>query len=68
MEYELDHPRCTLEPEVRNWRRHLLRQAGFNDVLARQLGDDSGIDVHDVLALVDRGCPPDLAARILAPL
>jgi hypothetical protein len=26
------------------------------------------MDLHALLGLVDRGCPPDLAARILAPL
>jgi hypothetical protein len=25
-------------------------------------------DVHAVIELVERGCPPDLATRILAPL
>jgi hypothetical protein len=26
------------------------------------------VDLHELLVLVDRGCPPPLAARILAPL
>jgi hypothetical protein len=26
------------------------------------------VDIHALLELVDRGCPPHLAARILAPL
>ena len=30
-------------------------------------GDDD-VDLHELLVLVDRGCPPELAARILAPL
>jgi hypothetical protein len=55
-------------PEVRDWRREVLRQAGFSGELARQLAADGGVDLHDLLRLVDRGCPPDLAARILAPL
>ena len=46
----------------------LLVQAGFTDAAARELTDDPRIDLHELLALVDRGCPPDLAARILAPL
>jgi hypothetical protein len=32
------------------------------------LGRDNRIDVHALLELVDRGCPPHLAARILGPL
>jgi hypothetical protein len=26
------------------------------------------VDLHDLLNLIDRGCPPPLAARILTPL
>jgi hypothetical protein len=29
---------------------------------------DNRYDLHALLELVDRGCPPALAARILAPL
>ena len=57
-----------VQPEVREWRREVLRQAGFQDSLARQLALDGDVDLHDLLKLVDRGCPPELAARILAPL
>ena len=55
-------------PEVRDWRRQVLRYAGFTDGLAGELAADGGVDLHDLLTLVDRGCPPKLAARILAPL
>jgi hypothetical protein len=51
-----------------DWRRRILRRAGFRNELARELAGDGDIDLHDVLELVDRGCPPELAARILAPL
>jgi hypothetical protein len=55
-------------PDVREWRREVLRQAGFDDALAWRLAVDGDIDLHDLLRLVDRGCPPELAARILEPL
>jgi hypothetical protein len=61
-------PSHPVEPEVADWRRHVLRQAGFDQALAAQLAQDGGVDLHDVLRLVDRGCPPHLAARIMAPL
>jgi hypothetical protein len=61
-------PRRRVEPDVRDWRGHVLRQAGFQDALARRLAADGEVDLHDVLELVDRGCPPELAARILAPI
>jgi hypothetical protein len=50
------------------WRVERLRAAGFPPALARQLARDNRIDLHDALELVDRGCRPDLAARIVAPL
>jgi Glu-tRNA(Gln) amidotransferase subunit E-like FAD-binding protein len=53
---------------VREWRTELLREAGFDRELAGELARDERVDLHEALELVDRGCPPDLAARILAPL
>lgn len=50
------------------WRAQRLLGAGFPPYLADQLAHESGMDVHALLLLVDRGCPPELAARILAPL
>ena len=54
--------RDTLE----DWRRRLIA-AGFDAQLAAWL-TEGGVDLHELLVLVDRGCPPTLAARILAPL
>jgi hypothetical protein len=54
--------------DVAAWRRSLLLRAGFGLVLAEDLADDGRIDLHELLGLVDRGCAPQLAARILAPL
>jgi hypothetical protein len=50
------------------WRAKRLRAAGFPQELAGQLANDSRFDLHAVLDLIDRGCRPDLAARIVAPL
>ena len=50
------------------WRTERLLAAGFERALARSLAEDSAVDLHALLELVDRGCPPGLAARILAPL
>jgi hypothetical protein len=50
------------------WRRRRLERAGFEPRLAALLAADPRTDVHALLELVDRGCPPALAARILAPL
>lgn len=53
--------------EVVGWRRHRLLDAGFSAALAAVLAADFRADLHAVLELVERGCPPVLAARILAP-
>jgi hypothetical protein len=49
-------------------RRDRLMRAGFDAELAALVAADRAMDVHELLELVDRGCPPRLAARILAPL
>lgn len=50
------------------WRRGRLLHAGFSPTLAAKLAESQATDLHAILELVDRGCPPRLAARILAPL
>jgi len=49
-----------------SWRTERLREAGFGSGLAEAVAHQR-IDLHALLQLVDRGCPPDLAARILSP-
>jgi hypothetical protein len=53
---------------VVSWRIGRLREAGFDFALAVVLAEDCSYDLHALLSLVERGCPPPLAARILAPL
>jgi hypothetical protein len=53
---------------IAEWRRERLLAAGFAPVLATRLAQDCATDLHAMLELVDRGCPPELAARILASL
>jgi hypothetical protein len=50
------------------WRYRRLLGAGFDPDAAAALAADRQVDLHAVLGLVDRGCPPELALRILAPL
>jgi hypothetical protein len=45
-----------------------LVRAGFDAELAASVGADRAMDLHALIELVERGCPPELAARILAPL
>jgi hypothetical protein len=54
--------------EVVSWRRAQLAEAGFPLPLASRVARDGRYDLHALLELVDRGCAPALAVRILAPL
>jgi hypothetical protein len=54
--------------DVERWRREQLRNAGFGKSRAGQLAHDRRWDLHALIELVERGCPPQLAVRILAPL
>ena len=54
--------------EVATWRRDRLIAVGFPPPTARRLARDPRYDLHALLDLVDRGCAPELAERILAPL
>jgi hypothetical protein len=56
------------EQDVVAWRRDQLVAAGFALPIAAALARDSRYDLHALIDLVERGCPPDLAVRILAPL
>ena len=50
------------------WRREQLIESGFPLPLARRLANDARYDLHALIELSERGCEPELAVRILAPL
>ena len=63
------HRPTSLAPaSIGEWRRRRLSAAGFQPSLAAELANEPAVDLHELLVLLDRGCPPALAARILAPL
>jgi hypothetical protein len=53
---------------VVRWRREQLVASGFPRPVATRIAKDSRYDLHALIELVERGCPPPLAARILAPI
>jgi hypothetical protein len=53
---------------VTSWRRDRLVEAGFALPLALRLARDPRYDLHVLIELVEHGCPPPLAVRILAPM
>jgi hypothetical protein len=54
--------------DLTGWRKRRLLGAGFDQAQAASLAGDSEVDLHALIELVERGCPPELAARIMAPL
>jgi hypothetical protein len=53
---------------VTAWRREQLVASGFPLPVAAAIASDPDYDIHALIELVERGCPPDVAVRILAPL
>ena len=56
------------EDQLTTWRRDQLIRSGFPDDIATRMAGDERFDLHALIELVERGCPPDLAVRILAPI
>jgi hypothetical protein len=54
--------------DVLVWRHRQLVAAGFEPTLARRIARDGAYDLHALIELVERGCPPTVAVRIVAPL
>jgi hypothetical protein len=54
--------------DVVRWRLEQLVASGFLLPLAGRLAGDPRYDLHALIELTDRGCTPELAVRILAPL
>jgi hypothetical protein len=54
--------------DVVTWRRNQLVRASFALPLAARAARDPRYDLHALIELVERGCLPELAVRIMAPL
>ncbi|HUF02271.1 MAG TPA: hypothetical protein VMN35_07585 [Gaiellaceae bacterium] len=50
--------------KVESWRLHVLIEAGYPVHLAERLAG-SEVDLHDAVALLERGCEAATAAEIL---
>jgi hypothetical protein len=50
------------------WRAGRLARTGLAPEVALRVAADPAYDLHALFELVDRGCPPALAVRIVAPL
>jgi hypothetical protein len=50
---------------VERWRTAELMRVGFAGDDAVALASRMDVDLHEAIELVQRGCPPELAVRIL---
>jgi hypothetical protein len=55
----------TEQERVERWRSDELLRAGFDPASASELAVRLDVDLHEARALVSRGCPPELALKIL---
>jgi hypothetical protein len=53
------------ESRVTRWRLRMLLKAGYQQEQARTLALRRDVDLHQAVGLVEHGCPPDIAFRIL---
>jgi hypothetical protein len=51
--------------KVARWRAEALERAGYDGASARELATRPEVDLHRAIALVEQGCPPEIALRIL---
>jgi len=50
---------------IQRWRAQELERAGYEPRAAGRLAVRHDVDLHSAVELLERGCPPDLALRIL---
>ncbi len=62
---ELDLHVETESERIERWRVEELERAGFPPGDAVELASRSYVDLHLAVELLERGCPPETATRIL---
>jgi hypothetical protein len=50
---------------IQAWRAEELERAGYGTRAAGRLAARQDIDLHRAVGLVEQGCPPELAVKIL---
>lgn len=62
---ELDLHVETESERIERWRAEELERAGYSPEDAAGLAACADVDLHLAVGLLERGCPPDTAVRIL---
>ncbi|MFL5971164.1 MAG: hypothetical protein ACJ750_02120 [Gaiellaceae bacterium] len=55
----------TEHEKIVRWRAEELERAGYGTRAAGRLAARHDIDLHRAIELLDQGCPPELAIKIL---
>jgi hypothetical protein len=55
----------TEDDKVERWRAEALERAGYDPTSAAVLAIRTDVDLHKATYLLERGCSPELALRIL---
>ena len=50
---------------IERWRREELERGGYPPAAAAELARRHDVDLHAAVALLERGCPPETALKIL---
>jgi hypothetical protein len=50
---------------IERWRTEALERAGYPSTAAARLAASHEVDLHRAVALLESGCEPELAVRIL---
>jgi hypothetical protein len=60
------NPIQTESEKVERWRAEALEKVGYDAASARMLALRHDVDLHQAIELVQNGCPPGTAVRILS--
>lgn len=50
---------------IERWRAEALERAGYEPRVAKEIAARLDVDLHVATDLIARGCPPEVAVRIL---
>ena len=64
-ETELHVLEDTEQQQIELWRIEELQRAGYSHRAAGRLAARTDVDLHQAIRLLERGCAPELALRIL---
>lgn len=58
------HTETELE-RIESWRAEMLERAGYAPDEAAEIASRLDVDLHTAIGLAEKGCPPEIALRIL---